>query len=82
MKADEINNDRIESWNDYFNGFKLVLDNGRFEIPTVPEGCIHNAHMFYIKTRDIQDRTAFITWMKEGNIGCVLCSTSFGSCRL
>lgn len=71
LKADEINNDRIESWNDYFNGFKLVLDNGRFEIPTVPEGCIHNAHMFYIKTRDIQDRTAFITWMKEGNIGCV-----------
>ena len=71
LKADEINNDRIESWNDYFNGFKSVLDNGRFEIPTVPEGCIHNAHMFYIKTRDIQDRTAFITWMKEGNIGCV-----------
>ena len=71
LKADEINNDRIESWNDYFNGFKPVLDNGRFEIPTVPEGCIHNAHMFYIKTRDIQDRTAFITWMKEGNIGCV-----------
>lgn len=71
LKADEINNDRIESWNDYFNGFKPVLDNGRFEIPTVPEGCIHNAHMFYIKTRDIQDRTAFITWMKEGKIGCV-----------
>lgn len=71
LKADEINNDRISSWNDYFNAFKPVLDSGRFEIPTVPEGCIHNAHMFYIKTRDIQDRTAFITWMKEGNIGCV-----------
>lgn len=71
LKADEINNDRIESWNDYFNGFKPVLENRRFEIPTVPKGCIHNAHMFYIKTRDIQDRTAFITWMKEGNIGCV-----------
>ena len=69
--ADEINNDRLNSWNEYNNAFKSLADSGRIELPVIPEGCVHNAHMFYIKCRDVQDRTAFISFMKEKGIGCV-----------
>lgn len=41
------------------------------ELPYVPEGCEHNAHMFYIKLRDLQARTSFISFMKEHGVGCV-----------
>ena len=71
LQADEINNDRLVSWNDYYNAFKPIADIGRIEIAKMSNDCVHNAHMFWIKLNDIQDRTAFITWMKEAQIGCV-----------
>lgn len=71
LQADEINNDRLVSWNDYYNAFKPIADIERIEIAKMSNDCVHNAHMFWIKLNDIQDRTAFITWMKEAQIGCV-----------
>lgn len=71
LQADEINTDRLASWNDYYDAFKPIADSGRIEIAKISNDCIHNAHMFWIKLNDIQDRTAFITWMKEAQIGCV-----------
>ena len=41
---------------------------GRLELPVVPEGCVHNAHMFYVKAKDITERTAFIDYLKENGI--------------
>ena len=41
------------------------------ELPNIPKDCIHNAHMFYIKCKDLEERTAFISFMKENGIGCV-----------
>lgn len=70
-KADEINENRIASWNAYYEAFKPLADGGVFEIPTVPKECVHNAHMFYIKCKDLAERTAFISYMKEHGIGCV-----------
>jgi len=67
-KAEEINRDRLKSWNRYYGGLKLLEDAGRIELPFIPEGCGHNAHMFYIKCRDLQERTAFLAWMKEHGI--------------
>ena len=69
--ADKINNARLSVWNRYREAFKPLADSGRVEIPTIPEGCVHNAHMFYIKCRDLEERTAFIAFMKERDIGCV-----------
>ena len=37
-------------------------------MPTVPEGCVHNAHMFYIKCRDLKERTELIRFLKERDI--------------
>ena len=70
-KADEINNDRLASWHRYYEGLKPLADAGKLEIPTVPEGCVHNAHMFYVKLRDLEERSAFIAYMKEHDVNCV-----------
>ena len=65
--ADEINNFRLERWNQYYEGLKPLKERGILELPTIPEGCKHNAHMFYIKTKDIKERTALIdALLKEG----------------
>ena len=66
--ADEINENRLESWNAYRAAFQDLADAGRIELPTVPEGCVHNAHMFYIKCRDLSERTELIRFLKERDI--------------
>lgn len=69
--ADEINNSRLSVWNRYYDAFKSLAESGKIEIPFVPDGCVHNAHMFYIKCKDLDTRTSFINFMKEHQIGCV-----------
>lgn len=71
LKAEAMTADRMASWNDYYEGFRSLQDSGRIVLPAVPEDCTHNAHMFYIKCRDLQDRTDFISYMKEQGVGCV-----------
>ena len=69
--ADEINEDRLATWNKYYEAFKPLLEAGRIALPTVPDECVHNAHMFYMKCRDLEDRTKFISHMKNKDIQCV-----------
>lgn len=69
--ADEINNNRLSTWNAYYEAFKPLEEKGFIELPTVPEGCVHNAHMFYIKCKDLETRQKFISFMKENDILCV-----------
>lgn len=66
-KADEIQRNRIEIWNRYNEAFK-PYDGKAVELPTVPAGCVHNAHMFYLKFKSIKERTDFISFMKENDI--------------
>ena len=70
-KADEINNDRMATWRAYWNAFQSLSLTGKAKLPVIPEGCVHNAHMFYLKLRNLQERTAFITHMKERGVLCV-----------
>lgn len=70
-KADEINQNRLNLWNSYYKAFKPLEDKGVIELPTVPKECIHNAHMFYIKCANLEERTKFIAKMRELDIGCV-----------
>ena len=69
--ADEINNNRLTAWNAYYESFKPLADKGIIELPSIPEGCVHNAHMFYIKCKDLDTRQAYIQFMKENDIICV-----------
>lgn len=66
--AEEINDARLKIWNTYYEGLKGLEEQGKIGLPVVPKDCIHNAHMFYIKTKDVQERTAFISFMKEKEI--------------
>lgn len=66
--AEEINAARLKIWNTYYEGLKGLEEQGKIELPVVPENCTHNAHMFYIKTKDIEERTAFISFMREKEI--------------
>ena len=61
----------MKTWNAYYDALKPIEGNGRIEFQTIPEGCEHNAHMFYIKLKDLDDRTVFISYMKKKSIGCV-----------
>ncbi len=71
QRADEINNNRLGAWDKYYNALKPLADAGRIEIPNIPEDCVHNAHMFYVKLKDLEDRTSFIEYLKENGVGCV-----------
>ena len=69
--AQKIYDDRMRSWNLYYEQLKPLADEGRIELPVIPEGCVHNAHMFYIKTRDLKERTDLIFYLKGKQINSV-----------
>lgn len=70
-EADKINANRLNTWNHYYEGLKDLEDMGKIERPFIPEGCVHNAHMFYIKAKDLKERTALISFLKENGIWAV-----------
>lgn len=69
--ADEINDNRLATWNAYYDAFKPLEEKGYIELPTIPSGCVHNAHMFYIKLKDLEARTDFIEALKKDGVNCV-----------
>lgn len=71
LEANKIAENRMKSWNFYYEKLMPLKECGLLELPVVPEGCIHNAHMFYIKTKDMKERSAFIRYLKENGIMAV-----------
>lgn len=66
--ADKINQARLTLWNRYYEKLKPLADAGKLELPVIPDGCVHNAHMFYLKAKDLEERTAFISFMKANGV--------------
>lgn len=66
--AEEINDARLAIWEQYKKELTPLAEAGKIELPTVPEHCVHNAHMFYIKTKDLEERTRLIDYLKENGI--------------
>ena len=66
--AEEINDARLACWERYYENLKPLAEAGKIELPVVPEGCVHNAHMFYIKAKDIEERTALIDFLKSKEV--------------
>lgn len=69
--ADEINDYRLSCWQKYWDAFLPLAEEGIVELPTIPADCVHNAHMFYIKCKDLETRQAYIRYMREQDILCV-----------
>jgi len=66
--AEKINQRRLELWNAYHRALKPLEDKGELVLPTIAPGCVHNAHMFYIKFNSSEQRDALIDYMKEAEI--------------
>lgn len=71
QRADEINQNRLATWQLYYDEFKSLADAGKFELPRVPPECQHNGHMFWLKLKDLDERTKFIAHMLGNGVNCV-----------
>lgn len=69
--AEDINDWRLRVWNRYYHELTPLAEEGKIELPTVPEHCVHNAHMFYIKSAEIEERTELEKFLKENGIWAV-----------
>ncbi len=66
--ADEITRARMDRWNQYWEMLTPLAEEGRIELPHIPRECTHNAHMFYIKTKDMEERSRLIDFLKKREI--------------
>jgi dTDP-4-amino-4,6-dideoxygalactose transaminase len=70
-KIENIQKDRLKSWNKYYNGLKELEQKRLLELPKIPSGCQNNAHIFYIKVKNLKQRTSLIRHLKENGICAV-----------
>ena len=70
-KANEINSNRLDTWQKYYDGLKDLEKKDLIKLPTIPDECIQNAHMFYIKVNDLETRTHLLTYLKDNDIVAV-----------
>ncbi len=69
--AEEINRCRMQAWHAYYNALSPLAKAGTIELPVIPEGCVHNAHMFFIKAADITERQSLMAYLKSRGISTV-----------
>ncbi|MEL5900726.1 dTDP-4-amino-4,6-dideoxygalactose transaminase [Clostridium sporogenes] len=67
-EANKINNKRLKLWNTYYDELKILENKETIGLPHIPKECKHNAHMFYIKTKDLDERTKLIDYLKSNDI--------------
>lgn len=68
---DVIFNDRMKSWKLYYELLKPLAEKGYIDLPVIPDGCTHNAHMFYVKAKNLEERTRLLNYLKEKDINAV-----------
>lgn len=66
--AQEITQARLDRWQEYREQLTPLAEAGKIELPYIPLHCTHNAHMFYIKTKDMEERSCLIAYLKEKDI--------------
>jgi dTDP-4-amino-4,6-dideoxygalactose transaminase len=69
--AEEISRARIDRWNQYYRLLTPLAEAGKIELPYIPKECTNNGHMFYIKTKDMEERTALIKFLDKNGIMAV-----------
>lgn len=69
--AEQINEKRLLIWDLYYKELKLLEERGRIELPIIPKECKHNAHMFYIKAKDLEERTKLLAFLKANGVCAV-----------
>lgn len=69
--AETINQARLDRFHQYYELLTPLMEAGKIELPVVPEGCEQSGHMFYIKTKDMEERTALIDFLEKNDIMAV-----------
>jgi dTDP-4-amino-4,6-dideoxygalactose transaminase len=67
-KSQEITQERLKVWDKYYTGLKHLEAKGYISLSSVPKDCIHNAHMFYLKVNNLEERTALLKHLKTNDI--------------
>lgn len=67
-EAEKIEIDRMSNWVLYYKLLSPLKERELIELPYVPEECGHNAHMFYVKTKNLDERTRLIDFLKDNGI--------------
>lgn len=70
-EMEKINDKRMQIFNYYHEQLAVLEEKGLIERPIIPEGCVHNAHMYYVKVKNLEVRSALIQYMKEKGVHCV-----------
>lgn len=67
-KSEEINQCRLQLWNKYYEALFPLASSRRVILPSIPNDCIHNAHMFYLKVNDLNERTVLLEHLKSREV--------------
>ena len=70
-EASLIAEDRLRAWKRYYEALLPLRDAGKIELPVIPPECQHNGHIFYIKAKDLEERTELLSYLKENGVGAV-----------
>lgn len=68
QSENEINNKRLDIFNQYMEGLSCLQKSKLIELPHIPDEINNNGHMFYLKTRDMDERTRLIDYLKSKEI--------------
>jgi dTDP-4-amino-4,6-dideoxygalactose transaminase len=71
QNADKINQNRLNSWQRYYDGLKSLEEKGYLQLPIISKDCVQNAHMFYMKVKDLESRTKLLEYLKDSGIYAV-----------
>lgn len=66
--AEEINDKRRRLYRQYYDLLQPVEREGHIQLPVIPKDCESNAHMFYIKVKDLNERTSLIQYLNRRRI--------------
>ena len=66
---DEMRQDRVDSFNYYKELLRPLEEEGKIELPYIPDGVVHNGHMFYVKAKDLNERSELQTFLREKGVG-------------
>ena len=64
----DIDARRMAVWELYHRKLRPLKEAGLLEQPTVPEYASHNAHMYYIKVKDMDTRSRLIGFLRQREI--------------
>ena len=71
QEVDTIQQARLQSWHFYYEALKELQTKGLLELPKIPDKLTHNGHMFYLKTKNLQERNELLSYLNNEGIHAV-----------